>query len=75
MTSPKKQVNDAGGTGEVMKFLKIIIRLFLLFLFISAFVPPLFHKKADVDKEQSKATGSSAQERVLILDDNTEALL
>lgn len=59
----------------MMKFLKIIIRLFLLFLFISAFVPPLFHKKADVDMEQSKATGSSAQERVLILDDNTEALL
>lgn len=44
MTSPKKQVNDAGGTGEVMKFLKIIIRLFLLFLFISAF-PPSFIKK------------------------------
>lgn len=65
---------------QVGKIVKVLLIMFLLYIAVSCIIPPLIHKKASGENwnqanEFQMAGASDSAERVLCIDDNSEALL
>lgn len=65
------------GEGKsVGNMLRKVLLIWLVFLALSLAIPPLFHRVAEPDGQMQLEYGEpTAEERVLVLDDNTDALL
>ena len=58
---------------KLLKILAILLLLFLIYIVLGLVIPPLFHKSGEAEA-QNQGT-SAAQERVLSIDSNLDALL